>query len=246
MHAVGSRVTMNGNRIEPYASNHSVARLLPHAAAAQRYLGFTAFPSVLWNAQDTERDLGAVAIPSMEQHCPILKVDELNGDDVARVSLTMDVPCDLSNSSHVDIHDAGPGFAVWTETVPGAAKNWYFVLPNLYGVDGRRGVRRRQFAGVAIELTPGVGISWDGCRVRHCTSVFRHGHPNNHTYGTFCAPKVRVLNFAHSERLKGTVIGGTTTQTAPIDKREDSQFHDPLEHVRITRKTKVSLPSHYS
>ena len=52
---------MNGNRIEPYVSNHSVARLLPHAVAAQRYLGFTAFPSVLRNVQDNERDLGAVA-----------------------------------------------------------------------------------------------------------------------------------------------------------------------------------------
>jgi hypothetical protein len=41
----------------------------------------------------------------------------------------------------------------------------------LFGVDTRHGFRRRQFAGVAIELTHGVGISWDGRRVRHCTSV---------------------------------------------------------------------------
>ena len=42
------------------------------------------------------------------------------------------------------------------------------------------------------------------------------------------------MNFAHSERLKGTVIEGTTRQTEePIDKWEDSQFHDPLEHICI-------------
>jgi hypothetical protein len=65
MYSVGSHVTMSGNKIEPYASKQLAACILPHAVAAQRYLGFTAFPSVLcWNAQDTEHDLiGAVAIP---------------------------------------------------------------------------------------------------------------------------------------------------------------------------------------
>jgi hypothetical protein len=122
MYSVGSRVTMSGNKIEPYASNQLAARILPHAVAAQRYLGFTAFPSVLRNAQDTERDLGAVAIPLMEQKNPRLRVEELHANGKARISLTMDASCNLSNSSHFDIHDAGPGFAVWTETVPGAAK----------------------------------------------------------------------------------------------------------------------------
>jgi len=43
-----------------------------------------------------------------------------------------------------------------------------------------------------------------------------------------------TMNFAHTERPKGTVIEGTTRQTEePIDKWEDSQFHDPLEHICI-------------
>ena len=118
--------------------------------------------------------------------------------------VTIDVLCNLSNLSHFDIYNARPGFAVWTETVPGAAKNWYVVLPNFYGVDTCHGYWRRQFAGVAIELMHGVGISWDGRRVGHCTSpVFKRGHPNNHVYATFCAAKVRVLNFAHNGRASG-------------------------------------------
>jgi hypothetical protein len=87
MYSVGSRVTMSGNKIEPYASNQLAARILPHAVAAQRYLGFTAFPSVLRNAQDTERDLGAVAIPLMEQKNPRLRVEELHANGKARIFL---------------------------------------------------------------------------------------------------------------------------------------------------------------
>jgi hypothetical protein len=80
------------------------AHILPHAVAAQRYLGFTAFPSVFRNTQDTERDLGAVAIPLMEQKNPRLKVEELHANGKARISLTMDVSCNLSNLSHFDVH----------------------------------------------------------------------------------------------------------------------------------------------
>jgi hypothetical protein len=49
----------------------------------------------------------------------------------------------------------------------------------------------------------GVGVCWDGHRVRHCMSVFKRGHPNNHVYGTLCAPKVRVLNFTYNGRASG-------------------------------------------
>jgi hypothetical protein len=73
----------------------------------------------------------------------------------------------------------------------------------LYGVDTRHSYCRHQFAGVAIELMHGVGVCWDGHRVRHCMSVFKRGHPNNHVYGTLCAPKVRVLNFTYNGRASG-------------------------------------------
>jgi hypothetical protein len=66
----------------------------------------------------------------MEQENPGLKAEELHADGKACVSLTrMDVSCNLSNLSHFDIHNAGLGFAVWMETVPGAAKKLVLCSP---------------------------------------------------------------------------------------------------------------------
>jgi hypothetical protein len=200
-----------------------------------------------------ERDLGATAEASMEQKNPFPRTDRLTRTDVARVSLTMDISCDLSNASHFDIHDAAPGFAVWTETVPGAAKNWFFVLPNVYGVETRGSNHRRQFAGVAIRLTHGVGISWDGRRIRHCTSIFDPGVPENHVFGTFCAPKVRVLDFAHCRRVAGQAypprtgfdFGQHPERTADVrNENELSHVHnDMMKNIRIPRKRNGPTPS---
>jgi hypothetical protein len=126
--------------------------------------------------------------------------------------------------------------------------NWYFVLPNLYGVDTCHGYCRHQFAGVAIELTHGVAISWDGRRVRHCTSVFKHGHPNNHVYATFCAPKVRVLNFAQNGRASGQdrslAVTDNTSAGTETEGEESCRSNNPLENICIPRKKKASLLSY--
>jgi hypothetical protein len=47
MYSVGSRVTMSGKEVQPYASNRLGGKTLPAAIAAQRYLGLVASPSVL-------------------------------------------------------------------------------------------------------------------------------------------------------------------------------------------------------
>jgi hypothetical protein len=84
-----------------------------------------AFPSVLRHAQVQERGLGAIALECMEPKKPFPRVESIC-KDIARVACTMDVSCDLANASHMDVNDAGPGFAVWTETYPGSARNCYF------------------------------------------------------------------------------------------------------------------------
>ena len=88
-----------------------------------------------------------------------------------------------------------PGnIGVWTETIPGAAKNWYFVMPNVVGVD-KAG---NNFHGLAVKLTHGVAISWVGRVLRHCTLLCEPSASNiveeqNLLFGSFTAAKFRVL-----------------------------------------------------
>ena len=54
---------------------------------------------------------------------------------------------DLGNASHYDVGDVSQGFLVWTEEVPGLAENWFFVMPNVCGVNNGT-----PFNGVAVKL----------------------------------------------------------------------------------------------
>ena len=94
----------------------------------------------------------------------------------------------LGNAAHDDVHDASQGFSVWMEDIPGTATNWYFLMPNVHGVnnDGTH------YNGIAIKLRHGTAISWDGRVVRHCTAVPCPG-VSNHVYGTFTAAKERIV-----------------------------------------------------
>ena len=109
-----------------------------------------------------------------------------------RISHTMDVSVDLSNSTHYDANDASQGFAIWTEDKPGSTRDWYFVLPNVYGrrPAGASGERGAMFHGLAIKLTHGVLASWDGRVIRHGTSMMQR---TKHVYGTFFAAKSSVV-----------------------------------------------------
>ena len=61
----------------------------------------------------------------------------------------------LGNSMHID-HDAARSFAVWLCLKPGASREWWFLFPR---------------HGVAIALTHGTYISWDGRVAEHCSAV---------------------------------------------------------------------------
>ena len=106
------------------------------------------------------------------------------------------------------------GYSLWGEEFRGRGTNWFLVLPNIYGLrpdpDGHEWIR---FEGLAIRITDGVFISWDGRDIRHCTSLSEPDGPpvevvggrglahwNVRTRITFTGPLLR--------RKKGLLMGG--------------------------------------
>ena len=81
----------------------------------------------------------------------------------------------LGNASHYDYADDSVSFSVWAEEQPGGSRNWFFVMPSL-SYQGSKGV--------VVRLSHGAAISWDGTKIRHCTSVTKMGEKNN-VYGCF-------------------------------------------------------------
>ncbi len=81
----------------------------------------------------------------------------------------------LGNASHYDYADDSVSFSVWAEEQPGGSRNWFFVMPSL-SYQGSKGV--------VVQLSHGAAISWDGKKIRHCTSVTKMGE-NNNVYGCF-------------------------------------------------------------
>ena len=85
------------------------------------------------------------------------------------------VSYDLGNASHVDTGNESVGVATWVEEMPGTAKNWVFILPLTTLVDN-------PCKAVAIKLSHGLTIGWNGKVLHHCTSITTKGE-NNHVYG---------------------------------------------------------------
>jgi len=79
----------------------------------------------------------------------------------------------LGNSAHVDCADKSRSCGIWVEERPGNAKNWFFILPD---------ASIERSTGVVIQLFHGAVITWDGTKIRHCTSITKPGEKNN-VYG---------------------------------------------------------------
>eukprot|EP00965_Chrysotila_dentata_P057258 1899117-Pleurochrysis_carterae.AAC.3 len=70
----------------------------------------------------------------------------------------------LGNPAHIDVQDGSHSFVIWA-----------FENPQNF----RRDVKHTSWllfpdVGLAIELIDGVGVSWDGRKLRHCTSAIEH------------------------------------------------------------------------
>jgi hypothetical protein len=120
----------------------------------------------------------------MEQQAGRKISEDLGGNKAP--SCSQDVSCNLGNSSHYDIGDGSVGCSVWVEAIPGNAKNWYFVLPNLLIKN-----EGKTYNGIAIRLYHGVGIAWDGRVVRHGTSITEVDTKNNGCFGWFWAADMK-------------------------------------------------------
>jgi hypothetical protein len=118
----------------------------------------------------------------VEDDAALLPRYGMKGDGkFARVSHSVDISVDLSNATHYHVCDTSQGFSIWTEDVPGSAKSWYFVLSNVFGKKTRTGPT---YNGVAITLSHGVLISWDGRVIWHGTSMMKRKKDCN-VYCTF-------------------------------------------------------------
>ena len=199
MHPVGTRIErdkVNGPWKSRYKASSGAGEQPALAAAVQAAarLASTTVPAVLRAMQDMEDDADLVPVGGMLGDGG----DGPGGGGLggvglgfARVSHTMDVSVDLSNASHYDVNDASQSFSIWTEDFPYTTSNWYFVLPNVYGKKSPNG---RTYNGVAIKLTHGTLISWDGRLIRHCTSVMQR-REGGHVYGTFFGAKSAVVHY---------------------------------------------------
>ena len=196
MHPVGTRIMLDKVKRQRYAASSKKCWQGPlrRSIVAAAKLASAVVPGILRIIQDAERD-GGISPPA----------GGMSGDEAAfcYVCHSLDISVDLANSSHYDSNDASVGFTIWTEDVPGGTKNWYFVLPNVYGkwpLGMRAGKKSLTYQGVAIKLTHGTMISWDGRVIRHATSVVDearvdNGDKPNHRYGNFFAAKSSVVAF---------------------------------------------------
>ena len=204
MHALGMRIELDGRTVSQYRAGERVPEeVLRTFVSSLSSVGETCFPGVMPVIVDAEEDSGLDAMPVMEG------LEQPLGNR-RRVGYTIDMSINLGNASHYDVNDASQGFSVWTEDFSGVGYNWYFLMPNLYG----RRPDGSGFSGVAVRLSQGVAISWDGRVLRHCTSLSHPDGPphlenpsasprvssktthrfRNNLYGNFTGAKEKIVN----------------------------------------------------
>jgi hypothetical protein len=182
MHPIGSRITKCWNKV-PYVTSSTVdaAPVLLKAVQAAAKLASVTIPAALRVMQDLENDSEMKHVGGMD-------------GGMCRVTHSMDLSINLANSTHYDVNDASQGFTIWTEDHPGTTEDWYFVLPNM---KGKFPGSDRDYNGIAIKLSDGVLIGWDGRLIRHGTSMT--GSRSGNIYGTFFAPKTRIIMYGMSQ-----------------------------------------------
>jgi hypothetical protein len=189
MHPIGCHITKCWNNVQyvTSSSKEAVPVLLKAGQAAAKLAAVT-IPAILRVMQDFENDSGMQHVGGMD-------------GGICRVTLSMDLSINLANSTHFDVNDASQGFTIWTEDHPGTTSGWYFVLPNM---KGKFPATDREYNGIAIKLSDGVLIGWDGRLIRHGTSMA--GSRVGNIYGTFFAAKTRIIKYGMSKLTKEVYI----------------------------------------
>jgi hypothetical protein len=133
--------------------------------------------------------------------------------------------------------------------------NWFLVLPSIYGLhpspDGYDCWIR--FEGLAIRITDGVSISWDGRDICHCMSLTEPDGPpvevlgdraggskhgaKTHLYGTITAAKERIVG-AGRKQSAAMSIACAQQAVAVGDSEESSRSRKSGKNRRKKRKNK--------
>ena len=86
---------------------------------------------------------------------------------LGKYARTFDMSFNLSNPAHFDNGDISSGVSIWlrknTTSSTNMDDNWWFVLPNLRTTENMNGI--------AIKLSHGLCIEWDGRVIKHCSSI---------------------------------------------------------------------------
>ena len=136
---------------------------------------------------DMELPFDSAAMKATLDSIGVVPSVNMGGEDGVTHSLNASV--DLMNPSHFDSNDFGIGVGTWFEQKPGDAEDWYFHLPNLVVV--YKGVT---YAGIVVQLCHGATITWDGTKIRHCSSLGRKDS-NNHLFGFHTAHRSQTVDF---------------------------------------------------
>ena len=138
MYAIGTRVMLDGETIVPYKANASVpVKLLRNVVISMCRIAQSYFPEVLSVIRDVEGDTGLQPVSPMDGAPPRGGSPRQEGRRHC-VGYSIDMSCDLGNSSHYDVHDASQG-------------------------SGKKGRRHR--VGYSIDMSCDLGNSshYDGC-----------------------------------------------------------------------------------
>jgi hypothetical protein len=213
VYVLGTRVLPDCVNTCEYAANSRLPRdLLQQFVEAMARVGSFCLPDVMAVVQD------------MEDHSDVVPVEPMGGDwKGLRVGYSIDTSDDLGNAAHYEVHDASQGFSVWTEDNPGTATNWYFLMPNVHGVNNGG----THYNGIAINLRHGTAISWDGRVVRHCTAVPCPG-VSNHVYGTFTAARERIVGVGRALAARSNLLDGACVASADVQGFEETSHKQGL------------------
>ena len=127
-------------------------------------------------------------IRSLEESLGVCPPAYLGGEE--GISSCMAVTKNLMNATHYDLYDGSVCFAIWQELIPSMASGWRFVLPNVV-------IRYNDetYNGVAINLSHGTSICWDGRQIRHGTSIHDLGSEDNRTMGYWYGASSKTIKF---------------------------------------------------
>ena len=183
MYSVGTRVSQDGSsfgltKITNRLYSSTAPNIASISTAASR-MAEEEFPQILHAMKQIER------VANLSAH-------SLMGGDKSP-SIAASISVDLCNATHYDVNDCSYSFSIWSEDIPGSAKNWFFILPNAL-------VRHndRTYNGIAIRLFHGAAIAWDGRIHRHGTTATDPGC-GNHVYGWFWGASRRAIDYENKE-----------------------------------------------